>query len=344
MADDIGKRTYKMDFPDIITEKNNNRNGNSLYRKIIDKALEGCGDEKKVSILSKMQAYIEEKKESLTETRKKSGNKHPRNTLNDLNGNEWAFFTKTILRTSYPSEFSHNLRKVHYANKPPLLMKHLIEFCTRAGQIVLDPFAGVGGTLLGASLCGRKAIGIEINKKWIDTYEEVCRVEGIDKQEMIQGDCLEKMLEMKKVGKSVDAIVTDPPYSPSLKKTLCDGKYGWSSRRSNFDSFSVDEADFRNVSTFEEYYNKMEQAGQLMFDILRPKGYLMVMIRDSYQSGEYIPASFYVGERLKKAGFTLKGIKLWHQTGAPVRPYGYPYSYVPNIVHHSILILKKEKQ
>jgi len=221
-------------------------------------------------------------------------------------------------------------------------MKHLVEFCTNSGQTVLDPFAGVGGTLLGASLCRRKATGIEINERWIKTYEEVCRIEGIERQEMIQGDCLKKMEEWKESGRIFDAIVTDPPYSPALEKTLCDGRYGWARRKSNFESFSVDEADFRNVNTFEEYYEKMEQAGQLMFHILRPKGYLMVMIRDSYQSGEYIPSSFYVGERLKKAGFTLKGVKMWHQTGAPVRPYGYPYSYVPNIVHHAILILKKE--
>lgn len=340
----IAKDVYQLDFPDIVTKKNRRKNSNSLHKNIIDDAIESYSDEEKVNILSKMKVYIEEKKESLVDFRKKSSSKHPRNKLNDLNGNEWAFFTKTVLRTSYPSGFSHNLRKVHYANKPPLLMKHLIEFCTNVEQTVLDPFAGVGGTLLGASLCGRKAIGIELNRKWIDTYEEVCRLEGIKKQEMVHGDCLEKMLEWKKNGKLVDAIVTDPPYSPALEKTLCDGKYGWSTRKSNFDSFSVDKADFRNVSTFEEYYNKMEQAGQLMFHVLRPKGYLMVMIRDSYQSGEYIPSSFYVGERLKKVGFTLKGVKLWHQTGAPVRPYGYPYSYVPNIVHHSILILKKENQ
>jgi len=344
MIDSI-KDAYQMNFKEITPKKSKRRKNNSLtYRETIDAIMEGHSDEEKVSILTKIRAYIDEMKESLIESRKKHGSKHPRNMLNNLAGNEWAFFTKTVLRTSYPSKFSHNLRKAHYANKPPLLMKHLIEFCTNTGQIVLDPFAGVGGTLLGAPLCGRIATGVEINKKWIDIYEEVCRLEGIEKQEMIHGDCLKKMLEWRESGRVFDAIVTDPPYSPALEKTLCDGKYGWARRKSNFESFSEDEADFRNVKTFEEYYEKMEQAGQLMFHILRPKGYLMVMIRDSYQSGEYIPSSFYVGERLKKVGFCLKGVKLWHQTGAPVRPYGYPYSYVPNIVHHSILILKKENK
>lgn len=82
---------------------------------------------------------------------KKSG-VHPRNNLNDLSGNTWLYFTKSIFQTSYPSEMCHGLRKEHYANKPPTLMKELIEFFTKKKQVVLDPFAGVGGTLLGANL------------------------------------------------------------------------------------------------------------------------------------------------------------------------------------------------
>ena len=67
--------------------------------------------------------------------------KHPRNTLNELDGERWLFFTRSVLRTSYPRELGHDLRKVHGANKPPRLMQALVEFFTRAGGRVLDPFA-----------------------------------------------------------------------------------------------------------------------------------------------------------------------------------------------------------
>lgn len=321
---------------------NNKRKENKTYKPIIDSLLNQDDGRKTLSMIQKLQEYLEEKKELLTDIRKKKGIKHPRNKLNELNGNEWAFFTKTILRTSYPFELGHKLRKIHYANKPPQLMKLLIEFCTRLGETILDPFAGVGGTLLGASLCSRKATGIEINPKWIEIYEDVCKLEDIKQQELVKGDCLVVMNKMITEERLFDAIITDPPYSPALEKTLCDGKYGWASRKSEFNSFSSDLNDFRNANSFNEYYDRMEKAGYLMYKLLRKNGYLMVMIRDSYQSGEYIPSSFYVGERLKSVGFTLKGVKYWYQTGAPVRPYGYPYSYVPNIVHHAILILRKE--
>lgn len=273
----------------------------------------------------------------------KKGKYHPKNKLNDLAGNEWIFFTKTVLRTSYPSELGHKLRRKHYANKPPALMREIIGFFTKRGQTVLDPFAGVGGTLLGASLCDRKAVGVELEQEWLDIYLEVCRQEEIEPQEVICGDSLEVLPRLVQEGQQFDAIITDPPYSPALKKTLVDGKYGWSNRQSPFESFSSSPQDFRNSATFEQFYDRMEQVGNWFFQLLKPEKYAAVMIRDSYQNGEFIPASFYVAERFREVGFQFKGVKIWYQTGAPVRPYGYPYAYVPNIVHHNILVFRKPR-
>ena len=267
---------------------------------------------------------------------------HSRNQLNDLAGNEWMFFTKTVWQTSLPSELSHARRRQHYANKPPALMRQLIEFFTKPGQVVLDPFAGVGGTLLGASLGGRKAVGIELEQKWIDVYQEVCRENRIEAQEVIAGDSLEVLPRLIAEGRRFDAVVTDPPYSPALKKTMCDDKYGWSNRHSPFESFSESPRDFRNAASFEAFYDLLAEAGRSLFTLVRPGGYVALMIRDSYQNGEYIPASFHVAERFRQVGFRFKGVKIWYQTGAPVRPYGYPFTYVPNIVHHNILIFRRE--
>src|SRR5215213_5047316 len=99
---------------------------------------------------------------------------HPRNTLNELSGEEWLYFTKSVWTTAYPSELGHALRKQHGANKPPRLMARLIEFFTKSGERVLDPFAGVGGTLLGAAVARgpRRAIGLELDERWIAIYRE----------------------------------------------------------------------------------------------------------------------------------------------------------------------------
>ena len=56
--------------------------------------------------------------------------------------------------------------KTHPTQKPVELMRHYIENSTAPGQVVLDPFAGAGATLIGASLAGRRFIGVELDPAW----------------------------------------------------------------------------------------------------------------------------------------------------------------------------------
>jgi DNA modification methylase len=271
---------------------------------------------------------------------------HPRNALNALGGNEWLYFTKTVLRTSYPAHLAQDLRRQHGANKPPLLMRHLVEFFTKPGGTVLDPFAGVGGTLLGASIAepgARVATGIEINPQWIAVYREVCAREGIAEQEVVEGDCRAVLRRFAAEGRVFDCIATDPPYSIALDKTMCDGRYDVQARRTDFDRFSEDGSDLRNLASFEDFFAAMEDVAGLLLPVLRPGGYCAVIIRDSYQQGRYVFATAELARGFERAGFVLKGVKVWYGTGARVRPYGYPFGYVPNIVHQNILVLQRPR-
>lgn len=57
----------------------------------------------------------------------------------------------------------------HIAEKPVGLLRELIEASSLIGEIVLDPFAGSGSTLVAAKMEGRRAIGIEIDPKHCET-------------------------------------------------------------------------------------------------------------------------------------------------------------------------------
>jgi DNA modification methylase len=275
---------------------------------------------------------------------------HPRNKLNALTGEEWLYRSKSVLQTSYPSEYGHQLRKRHGANKPPQLMRDLIEFFTKPGQRVLDPFAGVGGTLIGASLCGREALGIEINRSWLEIYECVCEQTGIAPQPMMVGDCLE-LLDTLEAG-SVDFIATDPPYNRQFERTMCNGVYANQNRKTDYDTFSDLPSDFSNSATYEEFLDRMERMFEKLLPLLRPEGYAAVILRNAYQEGEYMMTQADVATRARRPvsregtrafRFFLKGEIIWHQSGSRLRPYGYPYAFVPNIAHQTIVVLRKER-
>lgn len=54
--------------------------------------------------------------------------------------------------------------KIHPTQKPVNLLKTLIQIFTDEGDVVIDPVAGSGSTLIAAIECNRKAFGFEIKK------------------------------------------------------------------------------------------------------------------------------------------------------------------------------------
>jgi len=62
--------------------------------------------------------------------------------------------------------------KVHPNQKPLVLMERLIEIFTDPDDVVIDPCAGSGVTLLAADNMGRRAYGFEIKKKFFREAQE----------------------------------------------------------------------------------------------------------------------------------------------------------------------------
>lgn len=62
--------------------------------------------------------------------------------------------------------------KIHPTQKPVPLLERLIEIFTDKGDVVIDPCAGSGTTLLAAAQCGRRAYGFEIKKTFCRDAEK----------------------------------------------------------------------------------------------------------------------------------------------------------------------------
>lgn len=56
--------------------------------------------------------------------------------------------------------------RVHPTQKPVALIRWLIDYYTKPGDLILDPYMGSGTTLRAALDQGRRAIGIEIEEKY----------------------------------------------------------------------------------------------------------------------------------------------------------------------------------
>ena len=74
--------------------------------------------------------------------------------------------TRTLSRTQNVMDWvkDTNNEKIHPTQKPVSLLKALIQIFTDEGDVVIDPVAGSGSTLVAAIECNRKAFGFEIKK------------------------------------------------------------------------------------------------------------------------------------------------------------------------------------
>lgn len=63
--------------------------------------------------------------------------------------------------------------KIHPTQKSIHVLKQLIEIFTDPGDVVIDPAAGSGSTLIAAEMLGRRSYGFEIKKEFVRQFNEV---------------------------------------------------------------------------------------------------------------------------------------------------------------------------
>lgn len=73
----------------------------------------------------------------------------------------------------------------HGCQMPERLLERIIRTCSNPGELVLDPFAGSGSTLVVAKKLGRSFIGIELSESYVDAIR--ARLAEVSKGDAIQG-------------------------------------------------------------------------------------------------------------------------------------------------------------
>lgn len=276
---------------------------------------------------------------------------HLKNPLNDLSGGEWTFFLNSVISTRYSTGgeegFAHHIRKIHPSPKPPQLMRDIIKFFTKENELVFDYFMGVGGTLLGASLSNRRAVGIDLEDRYIQAYKEASKELGLKLQHTIQGDSIEILRNPSKLdsitnGEKFSLVLIDPPYGDMMarKKTGETAKKGKDTSATPFTNLDTDLGNF----TWEKFRTVFRQSVIDAMKLLKNKGHLVVFIKDLQPSGDQpnLLHADMIHDLSKVDGLNYLGTKIWADLGVNLYPYGYPYSYVSNQIHQYILIFRKE--
>lgn len=273
---------------------------------------------------------------------------HLANKLNDLSGGEWTFFLNSVINTRYSTNgeesFAHHIRKIHPSPKPPQLMKQIIEFFTKENDLVFDYFMGVGGTLLGASLCNRRAIGIDLSGEYINSYKEANLYLDLQEQKTIQADSIKFLKsEVKKYlnEEEISLILIDPPYGDMLSRPKT-GEAAKKGKDTSATPFTELEEDLGNMN-WSDFLKVFHESIVNSMKYLKTNGHIVIFIKDLQPKDKNLNLlhADIIYDLNKIKDLRYLGTKIWADQSVNLYPYGYPFAYVSNQIHQYIMIFKK---
>jgi len=272
---------------------------------------------------------------------------HKFNVLNDLNNKEWLKFQKSwFVLNPHPREENVLL---HPAKFPEELIQEFVEFFTKKGGIVFDPMVGTGSTLIACASSGRSGIGIELSEKYSliarDRLRRIVSQQTLFEDEhvyeiflkIIHGDSR----DMDQMGLPiVDYCITSPPYWDMLLEKGFETQKKRKERKLDL-NYSDNLSDLGNIHDYDKFLDELEAVYRKVHVLLKPKGYLTIILKNVKKRNRMYPLAWDIGKRLSEF-FALKDEKIWCQNNVKLAPYGYGRAWVSNTVHHYCLNFRKE--
>jgi DNA modification methylase len=229
-------------------------------------------------------------------------------------------------------------KEIHPAVMPVALAKRVVELFTHRGELVLDPFNGIGTTLLAARDLDRNAVGFDINERYCKVTKgrlTETKPAGRSKQIVVSDDAhnISRYLNPE----SVRLIFTSPPYANLLnRKRLNKSRRGDLRQNRQYlrvEQYSQDERDLGTMQ-IEEYSRKLTEIYRGLLPVLRPRGHNVINVPDMWwsdgDSGKRIPIHIYVYHAMLDAGFELRNTVIWDRTNIVNRVgiFGWPSNYI----------------
>ncbi|MHB1554379.1 MAG: TRM11 family SAM-dependent methyltransferase [Acidimicrobiales bacterium] len=178
----------------------------------------------------------------------------------------------------------------HPAKMLPAIAARAIGTYSAPGDLVCDPMAGIGSTLVEAVHLGRDAIGVEYEANWADLARAniaYARSQGASGHgEVVCGDARHLPGVVDPAIRGLVALVlTSPPYGPSLHGRVT-ARPGQGIAKS-YDRYSTDPANLAHIGLaglLEAMRTILSGCRQL----LRPGGYVAMTVRPWWHDGQLI--------------------------------------------------------
>ena len=254
------------------------------------------------------------------------------NHLNCMAAKEWLKSQLGVWQFFYEARDIRD-KNVHPATFPISLAKKVIELFTHEGELVIDPFAGSGTTLVAAQDLSRNAVGFDLQRHYIELCANrllhSANLYNTAEQIAIQDDArhIQDYLEEG----TVSLIWTSPPYANLLNRERKNKsrRHRKNEQLGKIEQYSQDERDLGTLS-LESYKVAMGDIFERLLPLLKPKGHCVINVPDMWWENERITIHVALIEELRKRGYELRNIIIWDRTNIvnQIGIFGWPSNYI----------------
>jgi len=254
------------------------------------------------------------------------------NHINCLTAKEWVKSQVGIWEFFYEKRDVRD-KDIHPAVFPIALPAKCIQTFTHKGELVLDPFAGIGTTMVAAQDLGRNAVGFDLKKEYVNYSKK--RLGQSRLTESMQIAICDDAINIPEYlqEETVALCITSPPYANMLNKPRLN-KSMRADLRNNKHFMKVQQYsnDSRDLGTMEhdDYSETLTKIYNGIFPMMKPRAHCIINVNDLWSDNKRIPTHIYVVNALEKAGFELRNIFIWDKRNLVnnVGIFGWPSNFI----------------
>jgi DNA modification methylase len=258
---------------------------------------------------------------------------------NELDGKTWLKYSISIWSDIYKSK--EEIALGHPAIFPVALVKRLIEvFMRKQDRLVLDPFAGIGSTLVAARELNKEGIGIELSPEFSakarNRFAQLSLLYQTPSPAIYTANALDLSQYIQE--ESIDFVCTSPPYWDILsEKRTADYK--------EIRHYGYEAEDLGKINDYQDFLDQLKKVFIEVYKVMRKGAYCCVIVMDIRKKNKFYPFHSDIANFMQEIGFIYDDLIIWDRRHEynNMRPLGYPYVFRVNKAHEYILIFQKSK-
>jgi len=257
----------------------------------------------------------------------------PDSHISCVTAKEWVKGMVTI-QTFYYEGRDIRDKNIHPAVFPIALPAHFIKLLTHEGELVLDPFVGVGTTLVAAQDLNRNAVGFDLKEEYIEIARKRLKQSRLNyntKQIAIADDARNIPQYFKE--NTISLCITSPPYANMLNRPRLNKSIRGDLRQNEYymtvQQYSNDPRDLGTMN-HKEYAKALEEIYAGILPLMKPRAHCIININDVWWNNKRYLTHIYVIEALTKAGFEFRNTFIWDKRDLvnKVGIFGWPNNFI----------------